>query len=689
VASSNIPIDTTKGNDGLLCFCKCPMALPPRESVYGCIDRLITAREIAESAEVSGHSILSSDELASTIARLTDHITALELWAHESRQSRTAPNGDRLDTVTRCLRQLSGHIGVIGRVLDPPRSLTSAERNLGRQSLRDAIASVRSTIELLQTLPQYINPESREQQTLQTGIERSRGRQNHLQSYFVNRIRDLPASNRRDSFSYENWRTSATVAIGQLGWLWDELPRIPGLENGVDWPDRKDGIIIQDIHKDQARTVLGIFCDAWLEATGRVEDSPKFNGIRRMGTIVMILCVIRKPLYLDRFIHYGVDDSSLPFSQSMLRNIFPERNVSDADHFEAEQYRAVQRHWPSGTHIEISVDEPLPFRVLQTYPPGHYTSVDRVYDIFRDREYARKIRKDVYNAPQHMETEIARLKELWEDGRDHHIIRYVKTYQRGDEFGALFTPAATTNLMSLLSRYCQQATDRQQLKPALLRALGCLSYSLAYIHNDKETRHRDIKPHNILYHRTPQREEEFLWADFGLAKNFSQSGVSATVSTFEGTDEYAAPETLQHESHGRSADIFSLGCVFLEILGVILTATLNRNAQDSIRSFTPYHRNVRRLENWIDAQVREEQRRSDRSLIPLLKLSRKMIAQDAPLRPKISEVVRDLADVHATGATMFCSKCWPHLEESCRRQRRIMHRNHRVTWRHLKYYLHH
>jgi hypothetical protein len=53
------------------------MALPPRESVYGCIDRLITAREIAESAEVSGHSILSSDELASTIARLTDQAEQL------------------------------------------------------------------------------------------------------------------------------------------------------------------------------------------------------------------------------------------------------------------------------------------------------------------------------------------------------------------------------------------------------------------------------------------------------------------------------------------------------------------------------------------------------------------------------------------------------------------------------------
>jgi serine/threonine protein kinase len=288
-----------------------------------------------------------------------------------------------------------------------------------------------------------------------------------------------------------------------------------------------------------------------------------------------------------------------------------------------------------------------------------------------------------------MNTEIARLKELWEDGQDHHIIRYVKTYKRGDEFGALITPAATTNLMSLLSRCCQQAIYRQQLVPVLLRAFGCLSYSLAYIHNDKETRHRDIKPHNILYHRTQQREEEFLWADFGLAKNFSQSSDSATRGPFEGTDEYAAPEALEHASHGRSADIFSLGCVFLEILGVILTATLDREMPGSIRRLAPYHLNISRTENWVDDQIREEQRKADRSLVPLLKLSRKMIARDATLRPKISEVVRTLADVqHATRVTMFCTKCWPHLEESCHNRRRIMHRDPRVTWRDLKHYFH-
>src|SRR3954469_3442992 len=153
------------------------MALPPRESVFGCIDRLIIQREITETAEVTGHTILSGDELAWLKRHLTDHINALELWAHEYQRSRNASDGDLLNTVARSLRQLSGRIQVVATVLEPGRSLTASERESCKLSLRDAIASIRSTIESLQTLPQYIYSESREQQSLQSGIERSRNRQ--------------------------------------------------------------------------------------------------------------------------------------------------------------------------------------------------------------------------------------------------------------------------------------------------------------------------------------------------------------------------------------------------------------------------------------------------------------------------------------------------------------------------------
>src|ERR1700744_2785484 len=153
------------------------MALPPRESVYGCIDRLIIQKEITESAEISGHAILSEDELAWLKRHLTDHINALELWAHEHQQNRNASDRDLLDTVARSLQQLSGRIQVVATVLQSGRSLTTSERESCRLSLRDAITSIRHTIDSLQTLPQYIYSESREQQSLQSGIQRSRNQQ--------------------------------------------------------------------------------------------------------------------------------------------------------------------------------------------------------------------------------------------------------------------------------------------------------------------------------------------------------------------------------------------------------------------------------------------------------------------------------------------------------------------------------
>src|ERR1700733_14801558 len=123
-----------------------PPPPPPRESVFGCIDRLIIQKEITETAEVTGHAILSEDELAWLKRHLTDHINALELWAHEYQQRRNTSDGDLLDTVARSLRQLSGRIQVVATILQPSRSLTASERESCRLSLRDAIASIRHTI---------------------------------------------------------------------------------------------------------------------------------------------------------------------------------------------------------------------------------------------------------------------------------------------------------------------------------------------------------------------------------------------------------------------------------------------------------------------------------------------------------------------------------------------------------------
>lgn len=117
------------------------------------------------------------------------------------------------------------------------------------------------------------------------------------------------------------------------------------------------------------------------------------------------------------------------------------------------------------------------------------------------------------------------------------------------------------------------------LKSALRRlmgSMGCLAHALFYMHRQNVS-HKDIKPSNILIfpnvasyqstERNPKGEtylDGIRLTDFDGAKTFIQSDMSMVEDTWH-TAAYASPETQRTRYSGRAADIFSLGCVFLEL----------------------------------------------------------------------------------------------------------------------------
>jgi serine/threonine protein kinase len=118
---------------------------------------------------------------------------------------------------------------------------------------------------------------------------------------------------------------------------------------------------------------------------------------------------------------------------------------------------------------------------------------------------------------------------------------------------AIVTELCSTDLYRYLHVDSTQITEKQALDLMTGIALG-----LSYLHG-KRIAHRDLKSPNVLLTSTGSVK----LGDFGLAR-VKQS--SRSLRTQVGTPLWMAPEVIKNEPYDLSADVYSLGLIFYEIL---------------------------------------------------------------------------------------------------------------------------
>ena len=253
---------------------------------------------------------------------------------------------------------------------------------------------------------------------------------------------------------------------------------------------------------------------------------------------------------------------------------------------------------PPTNHIEIPANEAWPLRHMEYLTYGKETKYAVVQAIqctagregfegymavksciLKDKDS----KKQAYN-------ELEQLLKL----RHNHIVALVGSFKKRTSLGTITSlglvmfPVAAWDLakyLSVISAFNKRAQEsnaespKQSLLchdfiPHLRSFFACLCQALLYLHR-KRIKHRDIKPANVLI----DAYQVVMFADFGIAKSYKTQEEARTDGPTWKTIHYAPRQAFPMEGQpkqkrGFDADIFSLGCVFLEMVTVLMGESL-------------------------------------------------------------------------------------------------------------------
>lgn len=382
-----------------------------------------------------------------------------------------------------------------------------------------------------------------------------------------------------------------------------------------------------------------------------LSQCPHYSYASSAPRTFIVLCYIDRLQVLHQLLADGFEDSWFPVLKqgSLPTFLDPRIKAAIVEHQKIISTKSIDIE--EGIHCHFGATEELSFHRGSYLGHGSFGHVCRIESKVTGRHYALKTirRVDAYGLKSRRVmdqfiSEMTMMKRL----RHYHIVRYIGSYTDKKDLGLVMSPVADYDLAKYLS-FCTQSKEHATLQTFY----GCLASALAYLH-DKAIRHRDIKPSNILVHRS-----SVLITDFGL----SHESWDSTSGTNPGTIRYQSPEVAACDRRNESTDVWSLGCVFLEILAALNGHDVNwlmTYYQGIGTGLTHFHANVlatQRLLSFWRSSIKEHAR-------PISWIE-SMLVTDRSARPTAAHVA---AEITATGDRVSfkysCSKCIDNSSDS-------------------------
>ena len=265
-----------------------------------------------------------------------------------------------------------------------------------------------------------------------------------------------------------------------------------------------------------------------------------------------------------------------------------------------------KNHYTNGvlSTAKHSYDTQARFKTLRQLGRGSFGQVDEVEEITTGNVYARKniLLGGNSTATARREEEIEKEFRIMEKLTHTHIITVMFWLRSETVCSIIMKPACDMDLRCYLERCIYNdypADDLRQMLPWF----GCLLEALAFAHRLNVT-HKDIKPSNILI-----KDNHVYLADFGMAKDdiVTELDENGSYSVW-GASVYRAPEIMPNhpQTRGPNADVFSLGCVFSEMLTVCGRRSLkefqeSRCISNNEGGTVAFRSSLPQVTQWLDA----------------------------------------------------------------------------------------
>ncbi|KAF2227363.1 kinase-like domain-containing protein, partial [Elsinoe ampelina] len=428
-----------------------------------------------------------------------------------------------------------------------------------------------------------------------------------------------------------------------------------------------------------------------------------FKAPRLFLTLVEIRCAER----IFSLVDDGWDDSDLPVPWKDIERL--DLNI-DPDHilnrrFYEAQYTYLLRQLEEDYHVEYGPNEYIPMEYVGTIPPAvDIKDWHRIH--FPDEWRSQFVRRQFNFGDNEDERRVAEIEYLedvkvMKKHQHYHLCDVWASYTNENSGFTLSTYIGEHTLKTFMDH--RTPPQYMELNPddrpcLLLEWMHCLADVVAYLHKC-DTYHGAIRPSNILVDSV----NCVAFSDIGHLKTFKKD---KRVSKQELRD-YTAPELLQESSpktsiynpfaqhetnstwkipppalrhppstHHPSADVFSLGCIYLDILTFLVlgkTTTLQkfrRSKSTTIPSHTSYtpslirsgastpvtqsspgvfssassthfHSDPVKLHAWTSHLLSISSQQVTplhSSLVELLPLVKQMLAPNPSLRPSMQEV---------------------------------------------------